>query len=381
MLAVESSKAIRELMHSDWHSKLFGSLFDSSCVDKGDFFTTKYGGSVRAIGTEGTLTGLAAGQKRQEFGGCIIIDDPLQATYARSEAAREGINRWFTESLLSRRNSALTPIILIMQRLHKHDLVGYIEEVYPSDWFVFSFKGFNEVCERSEWELTISTKDLLALRANDVETFTAQYQQNPIVVGGSIIKTSWIRWDTPSFSVGSWQLFISADTAQKTRESSDYSVFSSWAFNGVDLYLLDCIMGKWEAPTLILKAKEAWTALSSFIDSGLSMYVSGLYVEDKSSGTGLIQTLSKETGIPVFPLSCGNRDKYTRLGSVLPFLASGKVHFALDKGSDIARQVVAELESINSTMSQQHDDFMDSLIYACNVAFNQSLFSVFDSID
>lgn len=58
---------------------------------------------------------------------CIIIDDPHKPDEARSDVMRQGVIDWFQNTLESRQNApGRTPIILIMQRLHEHDLAGWL---------------------------------------------------------------------------------------------------------------------------------------------------------------------------------------------------------------------------------------------------------------
>ena len=80
--------------------------------------TTK-GGFRLATSVGGTLTGR----------GCnlAIIDDPLKASDAVSEAKREFANQWFANTLFSRLdNKAKDAIIVVTQRLHPDDLVGHL---------------------------------------------------------------------------------------------------------------------------------------------------------------------------------------------------------------------------------------------------------------
>jgi hypothetical protein len=59
----------------------------------------------------------------------IVIDDPLKPDEALSDARRATCNNWYDTVLLSRLNDKRAGcIILIMQRLHKNDLVGHVLE-------------------------------------------------------------------------------------------------------------------------------------------------------------------------------------------------------------------------------------------------------------
>ena len=59
--------------------------------------------------------------------------------------------------------------------------------------------------------------------------FASQYQQNPMPLGGAIVKTEWLRYYEPgdlpsgfSFVLQSW------DTANKSGELNDFSVCTTW---------------------------------------------------------------------------------------------------------------------------------------------------------
>jgi hypothetical protein len=69
----------------------------------------------------GSLTGLG--------GNLIIIDDPLKLGDAMSEAVRARVIEWYRSTLLSRGDDKTTTrIVVVMQRVHQNDLVGYLQE-------------------------------------------------------------------------------------------------------------------------------------------------------------------------------------------------------------------------------------------------------------
>ena len=53
------------------------------------------------------------------------------------------VNMRFETTIRSRTNSRNTPIILIMQRLHKNDLAGYLMSIEPDDWTVLSLSALS----------------------------------------------------------------------------------------------------------------------------------------------------------------------------------------------------------------------------------------------
>ena len=88
-------------------------------------------GFRRATSINATLTGLG--------GDCFIIDDPLKPVDAQSEPLRNGVNDWISHTLMSRLDDkAKGSIIVVMQRVHQHDLTGYLIENFPGNWTVLS---------------------------------------------------------------------------------------------------------------------------------------------------------------------------------------------------------------------------------------------------
>jgi predicted phage terminase large subunit-like protein len=86
----------------------------------------------------------------------------------------------------------------------------------------------------------------------------------------------------------------------------------------------------------------------------------GMYVEDKVSGTGLIQTFRRE-GIPVVAVQ-RNKDKISRGYDAAPFIESGNVLLPNDAPwlSDFLAEVAA-------FPSGAHDDQLDPMFDAINL--------------
>ena len=83
--------------------------------------TTTERGKRIATSIDGTLTGLG--------GNLIIIDDPIKLGDAMSEAVRQRVIEWYRSTLLSRGDDkTATRIVVVMQRVHQNDLVGYLQE-------------------------------------------------------------------------------------------------------------------------------------------------------------------------------------------------------------------------------------------------------------
>ena len=85
-LAVSQTMRIRDALVSDWYRRMFPDTQVRG--NRQNFVTTTAGGELYGVGMTGTLTGFGAGRKRREFGGAIVIDDPLSAEESRSAARR-----------------------------------------------------------------------------------------------------------------------------------------------------------------------------------------------------------------------------------------------------------------------------------------------------
>ncbi len=185
--------------------------------------------------------------------------------------------------------------------------------------------------------------------------FAGQYQQNPVAIGGNLIQGHWfIRYlKLPKLR----NRLIFADTAQKTKEANDYSVFQCWGA-GIDgkIYLVDQIRGKWESHELKKRAKAFWIKHQALNDDDMWGTLRKLKVEDKSSGTGLIQDLRHEGQIPVEDIQ-RHVDKLTRLNDAEPYIHGGMV--CIPEESEFTNDYVAEFEAFSPDLTHAHDDQVD----------------------
>jgi predicted phage terminase large subunit-like protein len=192
--------------------------------------------------------------------------------------------------------------------------------------------------------------------------FSSQYNQEPTTLGGNMIKGEYFyRYDVvPKIKYRK----IYADTAQKTKERNDFSVFGEFGLSDDGkLYLLDLIRGKWEAPELQRRAIAFWNKAKGR-DVAKFGQLREMPVEDKSSGTGLIQSLKMPPyNIPVKAIE-RDKDKLTRVMDVLPYIEVALV--AIPEGAPFTNDFVAECESFSPDDSHDFDDQVDVLTDAVN---------------
>ncbi len=178
---------------------------------------TSQGGIILFASLGSTITGFGAGiRSAKGFTGALILDDSNKPADIRSQVMRENVLRYYEETLLSRLNNANTAIINIQQRLHLEDLSGFLISRYNFETLSKPLLDSNGVCTLPK-QYTQERIEELKLNAF---MFQAQYQQHPIPLGGNMIKSEWFKYyqTHPEYR----KIFITADTAQKTKEYNDY---------------------------------------------------------------------------------------------------------------------------------------------------------------
>lgn len=315
-----------------------------------------YAGSYRSAGVGGGITGMGAD--------IAIIDDPVKdAKEANSQTYRDSVWDWYTSTFYTRL-SPKSGILLGMTRWHEDDLAGRLLADMKNggdQWRVVSFPAIAEEDEQyrkegdalhpERYDLTHLTK---IKKAVGTQTWNALYQQRPSSKGGDVIKRAWFK----RYSVLPLmrRVIIAGDTAQKVKQHNDFSVFIV-AGIGIDggLYVIDLIRGKWEAPELERKLEDIWNKYRA------SHKAQSVYIEDKSSGTGLIQSIQRKRNIPIKGVQV-DADKYTRVLGIQGFIESGYVF--LPDGAEWVEDFLSECEKFTATDSHKHDDQVDTLTMA-----------------
>lgn len=132
-LSLESAEYCRELVRSPNFQEIYPDIAIKEDKDtKSNFRVTRkrynnmgiklpdeVGGSRYSTSVGGTLTGF--------HGDILIVDDPLNPSQAVSDIELANANRWMEQTLSTRKtDKAITPTILIMQRLHQDDPSGHM---------------------------------------------------------------------------------------------------------------------------------------------------------------------------------------------------------------------------------------------------------------
>jgi predicted phage terminase large subunit-like protein len=313
--------------------------------------TTTERGKRIATSIDGTLTGLG--------GNLIIIDDPIKLCDAMSDAVRERVIEWYRSTLLSRGDDkSETRIVVVMQRVHQNDLVGYLQEQGG-----FEVLNLPAIATRSEtYDLgggrtyTRLQNELLHPAHESVDTlielrremgpiaFSAQYQQAPIPPGGTIIKRKWLKTYDELRSRPGDRIVMSWDIALSEMETGDYAACVVLLIREEMFFVLEVVRGRFPFETL--KAK--------IIELKQQRYqVSTLLIEESPISLGLIQSL-RERSINVTTYK-PDTDKRARLIAQTDLFAGGSVR--LPQRAPWLEEFVAELLAFPS----RHDDQVDAL--------------------
>jgi hypothetical protein len=124
-LALLNSSTARGMIKS----RLYQAMWPMELRDDADskaMWWNEHGGGVYASSAAGQVTGFRAGHMEPGWQGALIIDDPVKPDDAYSDIVRNGVNNRFNETIKSRLAIETTPMIVIMQRIHYHDLSGYL---------------------------------------------------------------------------------------------------------------------------------------------------------------------------------------------------------------------------------------------------------------
>lgn len=358
-----------------------------------DDWRTTIGGSYYATGVGGSTTGRAAT--------LLILDDPIKAREeAESATQRNKVWSYYVSALTTRKQPEVDgtrPIeIVILTRWHPDDVAGRIMDTADweeGEWHHINFPAIQRVktsikmnvsmlppddprylpkemlskvapskrdvykeSEEALWPSRFSLEDLKKRERLDPREFASLYQQSPYIEGGNLIKQSWWQYYDQDEQIRYHSLVISADTAFKKTESSDFSVLLVWGITAEgDIHIIDMVRGKYDFPEL----KKLMIATNA---KYRGMGLRGIYIEDKASGQSLIQELRQQSGMSVIPYKVVN-DKVARLNAVTPLIEGGRVY--IPKKS---RWLDDFMDEMRTFPSGKHDDIVDALSMGLDIS-------------
>lgn len=415
----ESSGYIRQILVDPIFSKVFNKVRIDPNKRSLDRWGTTKAGVMHAVPTGGRLTGKGAGSLTKVYSGCFVVDDSLKPADAYSDAKRNEVNDRFDNTFMSRlandgvvkdvhgveHKCARTPMIIIMQRLHQDDLVGFLlkggsvdkyhylnipaiitPDVGTAEWYK---KGMDKHMythakpilfdlgrgegESALWPSRKSLETLQEMRKSNPYTYNSQYAGDPTAEGIGMVKEDWYKEYEEAPLKDIIRTFMTADTASTTKSYSDYSVICYWGLTKLkELFLLDVEVGKYEAPELKAVFENFWKKHAKFNPRYPRLMPKALYMEDKQSGQYLNQQYIRDGKIRVYPIKrdANSGDKITRFMNAVPYFAQERIHLPKNHEHSLhfRREVLAQTGLGNGT---GHDDCCDNVSDACELAFGK----------
>lgn len=184
-------------------------------------------------------------------------------------------------------------------------------------------------------------------RALGSATFSAQYQQCPVPSDGEIVRWNWFRRYQAMPTTQQMRICQSWDTASKPEEHCDFSVCTTWGILDDRLYLLDVHRARLDFPSLKRRVVEL----------AQRRRTQTILIEDKGSGTPLLQQLRSESHDTPYPTAfTPKEDKLTRLHAQSAWIEAG--HIFLPEKTPWLNDLKLELSAFPQG---QHDDQIDSI--------------------
>src|SRR5207248_1797729 len=365
-LSTEHSVTRRSLLQSPWFQRLFGDRFqlagDRNQVAQ---YANDRRGQMIATSVGATTMGR----------GCdtAILDDPVSADQAVSDAERTTANTWIDATLRSRLNDpARGAIVVVMQRLHELDATGFLLEQEPGVWTHIRIPLVAE--EDETWTFPISgrivqrkTDDVLMperFTSNVVQQlqgrrliFAGQYQQRPAPAEGNFIKRKEVGYYggiDPTTGQPDEQLpayfdrkLVSVDCAFKDTATADYVAILVVGVKGRKRYVLNVVNRHLDAAATEAEIKRQRELYGAY----------AVIVEDKANGPAVIQRL-KATLPGVIEVN-PQGGKTARMFAAAPEWQAGDWY--VDRNAAWTEPFI---QQITMFPTAAHDDMVDSMTQA-----------------
>ena len=197
-LAVRDAMKCRRLIQSPWYQDRWPIALTSDQNAKTKFENDKTG--FREAMAFTSMTG--------SRGDRVLVDDPLSADDANSQAALRAAELTFTEALPTRVNNDLSAIVVIMQRLHERDTSGVIigrDMGYTHLCLPMRFESERRCVtpiftdpRKADGELLFPerfSEEQVARLERDMGSYASagQLQQRPAPRGGGLFRREWFN--------------------------------------------------------------------------------------------------------------------------------------------------------------------------------------------
>lgn len=363
-LSIEHASKSRDVIKSDKFISLFNHFSIRRDSDNKSFYSNDKKGERKAVSTGGAVTGSHAH--------LLLIDDPINPKQSNSETLLKTANKWISETLPTRKvDAAITPTILIMQRLNELDPTqlmldekekgGKIKHIcLPAD---SSFPVKPSILKSNYIDGLMNplrkNKDVLDdfKRKMGSLMFAAQMGQQPAPMEGNLIKKEWFQYYDKSNLIKdilneNITVYFYLDSAydEKSDRGNDPSALMAFIRKDNNLYILECIETWQTFPDLI-------KFIPTFCNRNMSTKSSTLYIEPKATGISIYQVLRKSNiNIRVRKDNAPKDSKLVRLTSQTPIIEDLRVY--LPTGENWTESFITQCVTFPNS---KHDDMVDCL--------------------
>jgi len=381
-LATKTPREVKELILSPTYKKIFkDNNLSNKTSDKEWYLESKGGMYSTTVG--GGITGF--------HGNFVIIDDPMKAIEKNSKATRNMVTDFYKGSISSRlrKDDPNSAIIVIMQRLHENDLVGYLLENEPDVWTHINLTGIEDedkeykffdyyYMRKANEPLNSHFEGVKALEAQKKvmrEDWYSQYMQNP-----KSIETGYVS-DEDFVSIASWEIqednkCISIDPAQSEKETSDNRaislVRSSLSKDKIELFnVYGTWFGKWsndEFVSQIISVMIANPRVPVFMESSGGGIITDQYLRKKVQEVNY-ELKSDDKPILINKITLFNPktkiSKNQKIDQSVTCLKNHQIRFLV--GAVGREQVKLEYKAFHPEKDSKEDDCMETI---ANVVVN-----------
>jgi hypothetical protein len=316
-LSTDHALKSRDIIKSDKYKLYFPDIQIKGDQDNKTYYKNIRNGDRYATSVGGTVTGFHAHM--------IIIDDPLNPKQAASETETQTANQWMDVTLSTRKvDKAVTPTILVMQRLSENDCTG--------NWLSKKGKAIRHICLPGELSDNVSpaevrehyvdglldpvrlNKSVLDEMAVTLGSYgyAGQIQQRPAPENGAIWQKQWFV-PIPDSEMPTPQ--------QMSAYGTDWDLaYTADEMNAANAYVTS---GKYNNKMYVDYIDFAWLEYPELIEY-MKQQAAPHYIEAKASGKSAKQSLSKQQ-IAAIEIKVDGGDKIARTKMSTPFAEAGMV--------------------------------------------------------